>query len=447
MNPIKANDITPMIRGDVYRNTHKASVIGILGSKAPRVSSRGSKFYNRDRWTVRVVTLEMCKWAYANPGCIPTRDDIKKWINAANARRVYDPEIVIANTPNQLPLRVALALTGGAYHEAWHTLYSRREDLTVEEVATLVLPRWALLKDWSCYHEILQEWSNIVEDIRIERRGREDFEGTYIKMCDLQDFILDMEEKGEESARSHGGKPHALTVVTGVFRDIGLGYNTEKQRAALERYQKDNSQAVQLVKSGPLAPLLREAIDLDKKDDTGCLRIAMEVLSKLSELSKDSQESEDQGKDGKPGDGKQKCPICGAPGHKLIVRPKSDGKGGKVKGIGIVTCTICGWQAEIPVTIKPPKKNPDKSTGKKEKGPKFEGFDESDITDPEDEDEKGEEGEEGEGEGQEGKDGEKGKKGKGKKGSKDKKGDKDKGNEGEEEEEGEEGEGEGETGS
>jgi len=379
----KADAAVPMIRGDKYRLSHQASVIGILGSDAPRVSSRGSQFCNFDRWTARFFTLEMCKWANANPECIPTRKDIQTWVNTANQQKVETPEIVIANTPDEIPLRTALALTGGAYHEAWHTLYSRKTDLTVDEMFPIVLPRWATVKDWSRYHLALQAWSNIIEDIRIERRGREQFEATYIKMCDLQDFILDMESQGQQDVRAHGGKKpsksHSMTVIAGVFRDVGLGYNTEKQRLALERYRQESIKAVELVLHGPLAPILHEAIDLTAQDDLGCLRLAIDVIAKLAEISSEDQDSDEQSQDGEPGDGQIGCPICGAPANHLIVRPKPDGKGGKVKGRGIATCTSCGWQKEVPVTVK--KSDPQKQSEKNpQDGVRFEGFDESDVT-------------------------------------------------------------------
>jgi hypothetical protein len=79
----------------------------------------------------------------------------------------------------------------------------------------------------------------------------------------------------------------------------------------------------------------------------------MDVIATLGQLAKQDEES-DQAKDGKPGDGKQKCPKCGASAGKLKVRPKSDGKGGKVKGKGIVTCTVCGFQAEVDIVPKKP---------------------------------------------------------------------------------------------
>ncbi len=64
---------------------------------------------------------------------------------------------------------MALALVGGGYHEAFHTLYSCRRDVTVDEACAVILPRWAMVPNWSVFYKLLQEWSNIVEDIRIVR--------------------------------------------------------------------------------------------------------------------------------------------------------------------------------------------------------------------------------------------------------------------------------------
>ena len=378
MDPKKVvKDPAPMLRGDQYRRTHKASVVGILGKQAPDVFSKGSMFYNKDRWTARAVTLHMCKWAKENPDCTPTLDDVKQWVMDANAERVPNREIVIASTPDKLPLRVALALTGGAYHEAFHTLYSCRRPLVAKEVADIVLPRWAKLADWSKFHGALQQWSNIVEDIRIERRGREKFDGVHVKLCDLQDFILAMEAKGKENIRSHGGKPGAFSVIEGVFRDVGLGYNTERQGVTMTQYRQDNAKAVKMVLEGPLSPLLKEAIDLGADDSLGCVRIAMDVIAILGTLA--GRDQEDQQQQGK---GETKCPNCGAPAKKLKVRPLSNGRGGKVKGKGTVTCTACGWQQEVDIEEKPPQpQDSDEDSGD---GPDFEGFDQDDQDDDQD---------------------------------------------------------------
>ena len=230
----------PTLRGSVYRGTHKLAVIGVLGDRAPKVSSRGNQFFNVDRWTVRVFVREMCKWAQGNAQCVPTRKEVDKWVRAANLERVPNREIVIDQTPDKLTLRTALALTGGAYHEAFHTYYSCLRSLSTDEMAAIVLPRWAKVPDWSKFYVLLQEWSNIIEDILIERWGRVEFPGSLMKLHDLQDFILKQEGQGVAGTKAHsGGKStrSALSIITATFRDVGLGYNTTTQREALEKYR------------------------------------------------------------------------------------------------------------------------------------------------------------------------------------------------------------------
>ena len=373
-----SKEAVPIIRGDKYRRTHKASVIGILGAHAPAVCSRGSQFFNADRWTARFLTKALCVWAGANPGCVPTGVDLEQWIRSANTHRAPKAQIVIANTPDKLPLRTALGLTGGAYHEAFHTKYSCRRILRADEVSSLVLPRWAKVKDWSKYYGAFQQWSNVIEDIRIERRGREDYDGVYVKLCDLQDFILLQEQQGALDVRAHGGKSGALSVIIGVFRDVGLGYNTETQRFVMAQYQKDNPKAVEMVLNGPLAPMLRETIGMSRDDDLGCLRVAMDVIAELAELGKGADEDE-QAQQGQTGDGNQECPACSAPANKIKVRPKSDGNGGKVKGVGIATCTVCGFQEEVEVE---PKQQQQPGQGSGQDGPDFDGFDDMDFDSP-----------------------------------------------------------------
>jgi hypothetical protein len=401
--------LTPVIKGAKYRQTYHAAVVGILGDKAPRVSSKGSLFYNKDRWTLRQFVKFMCEWAKANPGCVPQYKDVEGWVNSANAEKVLpqEREIVVANTPEFMPLRTALALTGGAYHEAAHSWTSCKRNLRTDEMFEMVAPRWAKVADWSRYAGALLEWSNIIEDVRIERCLRAEYEGTYIKLCDLQDFILNMEEEGQQGMRTHGVKPGPLSVISCTFRDVGLGYPTTTQKIALDRYRKDHPAAVELVLKGPLTPFLKETVELTKAHDTECLRLAMDVIATLGQLAKQDEES-DQAKDGKPGDGKQKCPKCGASAGKLKVRPKSDGKGGKVKGKGIVTCTVCGFQAEVDIVPKKPQISQSLDPGDDET-PEFEGFDASDF------DFDGQSGQ-GSGKGQKGQKGSGGGKGKGEKG-------------------------------
>lgn len=365
--PGTTKDLNPVVRGAQYRATHKASVMAILGDEAPRVSSKGCKFYNADRWTARFLIEALCKWAKGNPGCAPTRKTVDGWVAEANGKSfpASRREVVIAATPDKLPMNTALALIGGAYHEALHTKYSCRRNLAGHEVADIVLARWAKLDDWSRYHKALLDWSNIIEDIRIERLGCDFYDGIYPKMCDLADFVLAMEDEGRALAFKHTGKgPSALGIVMCAFRDIGKGYDTDRVQKAFEFYRDANPQALALVTKGPLAPLVQEAISLSADDDLGCLRIALDVIITLATLSDDDDEDGDDQGDGEP------CPKCGADASKLKVQPKSDDKGGKVHGKGIITCTECGWQDEIDVA--PKKKDKSEKGGK---GHKFEDFD------------------------------------------------------------------------
>lgn len=390
IQPGTTNDLSPVVQGAQYRTTHRASVVAILGSDAPKVLSRGCKFYNADRWTGRVLINTMCDWASKNPGCIPTHEVIRQWVMEVN--KFHYPEnkreIVIASTPDVMPLRMAMALVGGAYHEALHTKFSCRRDMTPQEVASIVIARWAKVIDWSKYVKALLDWSNIIEDIKIERRGCETYDGIHSRMCDLHDFVLDLEHKAHlvGMARTRKGLS-AMGVVQCVFRDLGKGYETDLQAAALERYEQWNPLAFMLVTNGPLSPLVNEASELTSADDLGSLRVAMDVISVLANLHQDNDgggpkdSSEDPNK-------KEVCPQCGANSTKLKVHPKSDGNGGRIHGKGIVTCIDCGWQKETNVNVKNPKDNGGQEESKNQEM-SSEGFNPDDYNlDPTDSDKK-----------------------------------------------------------
>jgi hypothetical protein len=340
-------DMNPQFQsGDRWRTAYRTSVVSILGREAPEVLSQGSRFYNVDRWTVRVLVKHMCDWAKANPGVAVTRTEVGKWVEAANAEKVPKRRIVIAATPAKLSLRVALALAGGGCHEAFHTRYSCRRSLTTSEVCAVILPRWAQIADWSKLYTLIQDWNNIAEDIRIERRGNEDYPGVFQQLCNLQDFILAQEQSSRDTPSKPADAGETLYVVSAIFRDLGLGYETVDQEQALALYRIRNPTACDLVEHGPLRPHLDEAISMPNSDDLGCLRVAMDVLIELSKLM-NPQDLEEASELAAGNGAKPKCPKCGAPGKDLVVRPLSDGRGGKVKGRGVVTCTKCGWQETI----------------------------------------------------------------------------------------------------
>ena len=290
----------PTVSGAKWRNTHQHSIDAVLGANVRKVTSRGSQFVNHDTWTGRAFISAMCKWAQANPGSTPTSYDVGMWLNEANGAYVHNPGIAIAQTPDDLPIGTRDALVGGAYHEAWHTKYSRRKPLSYNEVAKPVLDRWSLLTrgSWANLAMKVLEWSNIIEDIRIERVGCKDYPGALPRMEALQDLILKQESDGLASARAHGIKVNkALNGVTCYFRDIGLGYTTLAQKTALKGYDGQGVMFVETV----LRSQLDAAMNLKAKDDLDCLWLAMEVVAAIVNASQGDNEGEDGSEDGDEG--------------------------------------------------------------------------------------------------------------------------------------------------
>lgn len=347
VHPRSQREGVPTLPGHRYRSTHQASVDAILGPRVREVFSRGSHFLNHDSWRLRSFIILLCAWASRHPKGKPQRSDIEAMIRKVNDERVPNPHIVIAATPEELPFTLGMALIGGAYHEAWHTKYSRRGVVRVNEVWPIVDAVWGRIPNWSKLGQSLLAWSNISEDVRIERCGNRDYPGAESKMHDLQHFILDMEEASRNEAISKGASIEDCfqthSVVSLVFRDIGLGYNTGRQRRAMAEYQKYNQMACLFVTNGPFADLLRENMTLGPDDDIACLKIAMEAMAILSE---NSQAKEDDAK-GKSGDAQQggeaHCPNCGSP-NVTVVRLKSDKKKGKL------VCGKCGYTEEVEIS-------------------------------------------------------------------------------------------------
>lgn len=380
-----------------YSTQYADAVRAILGAETPKVSARGMSFFNKDRWTARALVLAMCKWAKAHPGAVPTFEVVRTWCAEVNSSPIPPKEIVIASAPNNIPYSTSLALIGGAYHEAFHTRYSLRDSLNPSLVAKVVLPRWAQVADWSTKAGALLVWSNIIEDIMIERTGRVEYPGTEEMLWHLHALVLEMEEGTSPlqfQMRGHGSKktepntppatPPALQslgeTVKWVFRDRGLEYQTEGQRTRWLQYLDKHPEAVDMVVKGPLGPILKESMETLAGNPNGLvsIRLAMDVIITLADLVQDSLLDPEEGEEaeaegGETGDGERNCPACGASADKLIVRPLRDGNNNKVPGKGICTCTVCGYQEEV--NIKPS----DATKKSKSKGPKFIGFDPQDL--------------------------------------------------------------------
>lgn len=322
-----------------WAQTHQASVDAILGPGVRPISSRGSRFYNRDAWTQRAFMASLCEWAKLNPGLRPDMSTVQNWVRMANAAHVHDPEIVIATTPESLPRGTAMALVGGAYHEAWHTRYSRRTRLKLSDVFPKILDYWDLIpaEKWAGLTGFLLTWDNIIDDIRIERRGCEEFPGALEKMEALQDLILRQEGKEEDVSSGHrsrgsSGTSSVMSVIIGAFRDIGLGYDTPLQNLSLRNYAKSNPPAYRMVAEGSLRPLLDRAIALPAAPDLGGMWLAMEVVAAVLHLAESPPKK--QQSSGGSGEG-EAGGSCAQPGSPTEGEPKKDaGKKPRVFKVG-----------------------------------------------------------------------------------------------------------------
>jgi hypothetical protein len=287
--------------GAKWRNTHQVTVNAVLGAdpNSPnyrRVRSLGTQFYNQDTWYARTFGAALCEWARLNKEVQPTRWDVEGWLRnslwrAKSAERLLG--ITIAETPDDLSVELAMALVGGAYHEAWHTEYSRRTPIDNMEVWPKIQELWGKIpwapergyRGWSKLTVKLLEWSNIIEDIRIERIGTREYPGSPEKMEALQDLILRMESEGRSKRPPPLEGDEFLSTVMGAFRDLGLGYETSTQNQALEKYQTRSPEAWALVTRGKLRPLLDRAIHLKKEDTLESLWLAMEVMIVLADIA------------------------------------------------------------------------------------------------------------------------------------------------------------------
>jgi hypothetical protein len=285
-----------------WSRTHQSSVDAILGAGVRKVRVAGTGFSNMDRWTARVLWTRLVQ-SVKTYGNALTKWTVLDAVRSANRTQVENPHIIVAETPKELAARDQRASIGGDYHEAWHTEWSCRRNLTIEEVWEPLMERWGLVEDWSPYIGAVLHWSNLIEDIRIERLGCRKYPGAPPKMRDLQDLILDMESKGREAAEHRGLKAanDDLSVIMGTFRDLGLGYTSFKQRVALADYKMRSPEGFALVESGALRPMLDRAITMSAEDGLGSFWLAMEVVAALVNLQIDkAPEKDEEGEDTTP---------------------------------------------------------------------------------------------------------------------------------------------------
>lgn len=258
--------------GWIHRAAHQDAVDSILiplGLRR-RVRSEGKLFRNIDRWTLSFFAQEMLEWSKMNPGRFPTRKLVRKWVETANSstlseivKEIYgpnveanmcEPHILIAATPNHLTRRMAKALRGGAYHEALHTAYDVREDITFDEVWPVVEANWGLIDDWSKYADTVFFWMNEFADVKNEQRGIIQYPGIEPYLRAVHDFRIE-EELTEINKLKAAGKyrPNSHSFAVKTFRYLSFGYDSSTQRKGMDFALEEDPKAVAYVTHGPMA--------------------------------------------------------------------------------------------------------------------------------------------------------------------------------------------------
>ena len=374
-----------------------------LGLNGVPVYAQGNMFFCTANFTLNKFIVQLCRWAKHHPDGVPSQGHIKQWCSEANRSHYVtghgerintspSKKIVIQTIPDVLTQRMIMALNGGLLHESAHLLYTHQARLDWKEMCKMVLPLWGKVKDWSKMQGALLSWTNLIEDIRIERLLRKNYANTATQLADLQDLILRME--GHEDGKFEGNAK-ALQVICGTFRDIGLGYNTVLGRKAINSYKSVDQKAFEFVTKGALKPMLLESMNPDESDGVKTLGLALKVICEIADLIEaNTPDQPDQPNQPQPPK-ESKCPKCGAGAKSLVIKALYEqGSSQRVKGKGVLCCTNCGHQQVIDIEEEGGQGQPQPNQPMPPQ-PRWEGFDGDDDAEPQDGEGEGQDGEQG----------------------------------------------------
>ena len=286
--------------GSRVRDTHAATVRGIVGARDIPVRSGGTRFSMRGPFGWRHVGTLIAAGVTdprvladkANHGC------------AQNAAVSID----IAECPDNVSRRTYMALIGGATHESFHALYSHQGALTTAMVANAIRPMTENPGiDWPRMAGLVLELQNVFEDIAIERIGNAEFPGVYTKLADLAEYVIRQEQD------ALAGQPVTLPqAVFTILRDVGLGYDTPVIRDNLARIRRACPQGAAMVAPGGIlrdvlvrsipdvsSPAAIEAAKLAVRNGSS-LRLALEAVALLADAVNPPEQSDQSGEGDKP---------------------------------------------------------------------------------------------------------------------------------------------------
>lgn len=286
--------------GSRVRDTHAATVRGIVGARDIPVRSGGTRFSMRGPFGWRHVGV-MIATGVRDPRVLADKANHGSAQNAAVS-------IDIAECPDNVSRRTYMALIGGATHESFHALYSFQGALTTTMVANAIRPMTDNAGiDWPSMAGLVLELQNVFEDIAIERIGNAEFPGVYTKLADLAEYVIRQEQD------ALAGQPVTLPqAVFTILRDVGLGYDTPVIRDNLARIRRACPQGAAMVAPGGIlrdvlvrsipdvsSPAAIEAAKLAVRNGSS-LRLALEAVALLADAVNPPEQSDQSGEGDKP---------------------------------------------------------------------------------------------------------------------------------------------------
>lgn len=183
------------VSGSFAKKAHGSIARALLKDTGVEVVSHGTKFYNANRFSVVHFIFAFCDWVDQHQPEHVTQSDIQKIWNRARENK-GENKIVIAATPDQVSPEYLTTLDGGILHEAFHSLYSIREDLNILRVYGIAKKTYIKGLPYGKKSGVLKNFMNIYEDSYIERMGFKEFAGAPYLIQRVHELVWEMESKG-----------------------------------------------------------------------------------------------------------------------------------------------------------------------------------------------------------------------------------------------------------
>lgn len=316
-----------------------------MGAQAPKVIYCGSSFLHIATWMDRRLIGMVADWAQKNPNRVPGEAEVEAWYFAlANLPRDTRNVIMLGVIPVGVSWQFEAAFDGATLHETFHGLYSRKAVLTRQDIRDLVVKNWALIPSWARFANFILDAQNLVEDVRIERIGMEDYPGSVGPLEALTEFVATSparETKGTDlkaAPQSRGSQ-----LVRRLFLALSyLGHtiSTPGCVSTLEEIRREDPVLMQEIEEGRYRPALDALRSIDLRDDLAAMRQAIALAHLVAE-----EDCGDEVEAPAPG-----CPACGAgPEHMRGLLLRRPDKSNPVRTM-VVVCQACGHSFTVEVT-------------------------------------------------------------------------------------------------